>query len=500
MVAQTTPWLLAVGLALALSSSLSACHGGGYRPRPLDERGLLAEAPAGLAVSAASPSPLPSPLPPAVAPTPPSSSSAAPVLADPDTGKTAGSSPETARLQPGRSSTDQAVALALVHNPDIRAARYERGIAEGEVMATEALANPSLRLEALDLQDLGEAGVGFGVALSWEPPRPIVRSARQRRAQAQVTEEEQEIREQEWRIATAVRVSHATLVALAEQVRIFEDAVSTRQHLVGLVEQRMAQGAATRIDLGIARLAAVEVERERNDVALRYAAAVEDFRALLGVAADDTPVEIGSDDFASERMADLMPPPDERRLAEQAFGLRPAFGAARARYEQSEQALREEHGRKLPWFRLAAAPRFRTHGGDGDEPDLMVGLVLQLPVLDRNDGPILAAEARRSQARERFAALLASVRREIRQSLAAIARGQAAVRYYRERILPAIEEQDRELDAALQGGVVDLVAVMAARAAALKSRLAYSNACLELRTAWLALDRSVGAPVQPRAR
>src|SRR5205085_2506844 len=94
--------------------------------------------------------------------------------------------------------------------------------------------------------------------------------------------------------------------------------------------------------------------------------------------------------------------PDLAALEDQALSSRPGLAAADARVLLREQALRLEHGKRWPWFRFSAAPRYRYLDTTTYPNDFSVGVQLTLPIFDRNDGPIEAAGwARARRATER---------------------------------------------------------------------------------------------------
>src|SRR5207249_4727922 len=97
--------------------------------------------------------------------------------------------PRSRSASPGQSvsvaegvDADQAVAVALTYNPELRALRWEHGIAQGEVAAASAISNPSVQVFMKHLQDSGAGGEGWSVELRWTPPRPVEWSANRARA------------------------------------------------------------------------------------------------------------------------------------------------------------------------------------------------------------------------------------------------------------------------------------------------------------------------------
>ncbi len=371
----------------------------------------------------------------------------------------------------GRALTaDEAVALALKYNPELRAYRKQRDVAEGEIVAAGALANPTLDLEWLHVQN---PGANWGMTLGWQPPQPGVWSGKRAAARAG---------------ADAVRHEIAELLAVGEQKRLVERALETRGKVVALVEKRVGGGASTRLDQSLAELTLSQIERERDDLAARELLAAQNLALAVGA---DRPLQ------AAGELADLSAPPaGAAALGDEAVTQRPAIAAARARYGQREVTLRVEHARKWPWFRFNAAPRFRTY--DNDNPnDFLLGAVLMVPVLDQNAGPIQVAEAARDQERERFRALALSIRREVATTPAEIALRQETLRRYRERVLPGLEGHEKMLEKASSAGQLDLVALLAAEDVLLKARREHAELRLAHQRAWIRLDRAVGRRVTP---
>jgi hypothetical protein len=82
-------------------------------------------------------------------------------------------------------SADEAVAVGLVLNPDLRAFRRERGVAEGELIAAGLLPNPELALGWSFIENVTRSFVtsGFEVGINWAPARPGERGAKIARAE-----------------------------------------------------------------------------------------------------------------------------------------------------------------------------------------------------------------------------------------------------------------------------------------------------------------------------
>lgn len=379
----------------------------------------------------------------------------------------------------------EAVDLALKWNPELRVLRRQRGIAEGEVIAAGALANPTVGLQWSHVQEVGEKPAVWAVQLGWEPPQPVVLAAKRSAAKAGAEGVNLDIAEREWQLATDVRVAHAHLLALTTQRALLDQALDMRRRIAELVEKRAAAGASTRIELSLAQLARSEMERERDELASQELAAGQQLAALVGASRP-----VGATGALPES---IEAPAALEALEQLALDHRPAIEGAKARYRQREEIVRLEHARQWPWFKLTAAPKYRANTSESRPNDFQLGLEFTLPILDQNRGPVLSAESSRDQQRDAFRGLLETLRRDVKTSREEIALRQNTLKRYREQILPSLEEQERLLATASSGGQLDVVALLTAEDALLRHRREYSGLLLAHYLAWIQLERAVGS-------
>jgi multidrug efflux system outer membrane protein len=365
-----------------------------------------------------------------------------------------------------------------------------RGVAEGEIVTAGALANPALRLETTHLQTVSPGRLGWSVGIAWDPPQPGVRSARRGVAEAHLKETESQIREREWALASDVRVAHATLLAIDEQIQVAEDTVGNRRRLTETVEHRLSQGASTRFELDLARLSLAAAERSRDDHRLARTLAATTLIQLLGVGAPGSNVHVAG--TLVDTIAET-PTLNQAALEDRALRARPMLAAARAKYQSSEETLRLEMAARWPWIRLAAMPRVRRNEFFGATTDLVLGVDLTLPILDTNSGRIGSATSARDLARAEISAALSTLRGDIARALAALQAQQALLRRLREEIEPVLKEHDRLLAIAARAAELDLAALLAAEDLVFAARNELIGARLEISKSWIALERAVGA-------
>src|SRR5262249_28796021 len=88
---------------------------------------------------------------------------------------------------------------------------------------------------------------------------------------------------------------------------------------------------------------------------------------------------------------------------------------ALAEYEAAQSALQLEIAKQYPDVHLSTGYQW-----DEGENKWSIGLSAEIPVLNRNQGPIAEAEARRSESAARFVALQAKVIAEIDRAVAVL--------------------------------------------------------------------------------
>lgn len=457
-IASLTPPLRAIVCATlcGLVASLAGCHA---RVEPLDPHAMTAEPPPKTARA---------------------------VMLEPQARTPAGKGVE---LGDGLDA-DEAVAIALATNPELRVYRREREVAEAEVTTIAAIPNPTVRGELLHLQK--PSNLGWGASLQWSPPHPVERAARKASAQAHVEEVKQDILEREWELAAAVRLAHAVASEYQEQRAPIRRAIELRKGLVETLRSRVSQGASTHVELSLALVSLARSEQEEENLGLTQAMALRSLVSLMGVVPDKS-ITIQEGD-SNGWPADDARIPEPSEMARRAFSSRPMLRLTAARHEQYVQLLRAEETKRWPWIAGVTLPRFRHNDTSAYPNDLGIAVDLSIPIFDQNQGPIAAAAAAKRREHDDFVAKVTAIRRDVALACAEIEARRTAVTRFRETILPGLDEQEKVLQTVFEGRQVDIATVLMAQDAAMRIRKEYVEARLAYRRAWVELARIVGAP------
>lgn len=203
-----------------------------------------------------------------------------------------------------------------------------------------------------------------------------------------------------WGVRNRLRGAFLEAYATGEMESLLSEAQKLRSETVRLLEIQKDAGEASVYDLTQARLAldegrlaAIEAARAKEEAMARLAAAVGlPRRALDGVV-------FSFDGF--RRPDPVLPEGEVRRHA---VVNRTDILAALSEYAASQSALQLEIARQYPDIRLG--PGYQL---DQTDSKWTIGLGLDLPIFNRNRGPIAEAEARRTESAARFLALQSQV-------------------------------------------------------------------------------------------
>jgi outer membrane protein TolC len=209
-----------------------------------------------------------------------------------------------------------------------------------------------------------------------------------------------------WQVRSALRLNLLDFAAagqreaaLEKQVGVQEEILRRQEQQVTLGEIAPSESLAVRITVQKARLDLADAQRQRVEARARLAQAIGvPLRALNEIKfATSLPQDVRA-------MADLTSN-EVRRVALQT---RPDILASLAEYAASQSALQLEIAKQYPDIHLQPGYEF-----DQGDSKWSLGLTVDLPVLNQNQGPIAEAMARREEAAARFNALQAKVLAEI---------------------------------------------------------------------------------------
>ena len=382
----------------------------------------------------------------------------------------------------------EALAKALLKNPELRSFAYEVRAREAERVQASRWANPTLGIESenlstSDLLDFAGAEQTGRLGQSF----PLGGDAGWRETVAAFERDLAGWNYEAARLGVVAEVNRRFASALAAQRRqaLASDLVALADRLYATVSRQIELGEVARVELE-----RVEVERAQARIkAERAAERLEAARQRLAASFGAEEVHFAGVQGNLEDTAPVPPLGVLRPLARQ----NPRI----ARYEdelgQRAAQIDLEEARLIPNPQLTAGTQ--RFGGRG-EYGLTVGLSLPLPAWDRQQGAIEAAEYRLTKARRRLQEAQSEVLADLEDAYRDLTAAAAEVRRLRETVLPSARSAFESYERGYRLGKFDLLRVLDAQETFFDARLQYVRALEDYRQAAARVEEVAAVPLE----
>ena len=406
-------------------------------------------------------------------------------------------SPETAKEWPRRSwGLDGLVMTAFYYQPSLEVARADWGIARAGIKTAGGRPNPSVT--ALPTYSKGVANnfSPWAYAISMDVPIETAGKRGKRIEQAEHLSESARlnIATTAWQVRSKVRSTLLDYVASEQRAGLLEEQVGLQEQIVERFARQLSAGAISAVEITAGRAALARSRADLVDTKRQLAGARVRLADAIGVPASALDgVSVGFD-LASIPSAEAVAPAEVRDAA---LHSRTDILGALADYAATESALRLELAKQYPDLHLS--PGYGWNQNNEGDSQWQLGVTVDLPILNQNQGPIAEAEARRKATAARFVALQASVITEIDGALAVY--GASGSNLVALESLVAAKRAQRDVTAAQrQAGAADQVELASAELDFKTAALAEFDARVQMQQAVGTLEDAVQRPFElPKA-
>jgi outer membrane protein, heavy metal efflux system len=311
-------------------------------------------------------------------------------------------------------SPDMAAILAVIANPDLRAARDKKGIAQAQLLQAGILPNPTVSYN-LDIPQAGatEGTVkAYNLGLNWDIVSLITRNAKRAAAQNQAAAVDLEVAWQEWQVAQSARQHVYRLGLLNRQIAVAREAEKGLQENLRAITRALDQGYVTIVEMAAAQASlqkvhqqvlGIEQQQEQERLALNQALGFPPEQHL--------PVTVPVDGRA------YRPLPDLKDLMEGIQERRLDLLALKMGYQSQEEKLRGAVLAQVPKINIGF-----SHASDTTHVITSgFSVAIDLPIFDRNQGKIAIEHATRQQLFDEYTSRLFGARADVAKLLANMA-------------------------------------------------------------------------------
>jgi outer membrane protein TolC len=380
--------------------------------------------------------------------------------------------------------------VAFYFHPSLDVARAQWAVARAGIKTAAARPNPVL--SAVPGGSLNPTGTS-----PWEPlgsldvPFETAGKRGYRMAQAgQLSEAARlNIADAAWQVVSNLRLSLLEYAAARQRTGLLQQQLQFQEQIVTLLEQRFKLGAVARTELTLSRLALTKAQADYADATRQTAEARVRIAEALGLPLKG--VEGTEFRFPLAMAPDAADNLTSAEVRRQALLGRADILSALAEYAASQSALRLELAKQYPDLHLNPGYMF-----DEGEHKWTLGLSVELPVLNQNQGPIAEAKAKREEVAARFVALQARVIAQIDVALAARAAALDQLRRQTQ-LTQLAREQSAAAQALFNAGAADKLELASAQLEAGASSLVFLEAQVKARQTVAQLEDALQRPLQP---
>jgi outer membrane protein TolC len=284
-------------------------------------------------------------------------------------------------------SLDDALALALLHNAELKVTRAEVEVAQASVPLAHDWEMPKLRAQLNDAENLPTGTFTWYAGLAWRPPNPWEWKHGGDAAEAKLLEARFELAASSWRVVKDVRLAWLDVSGAAAHERLAKESVVSRGKLLSVLRRRLEQGGGTQVEVNLAQLGETDA---RQDL-LRWQGtglkAAQSVAWLVGQSVKPIPATL----------PDAPPLLPDLGALEKRLDVQPRLEALRAKVRSTEAQQRNLGAKRLPWPEVQV--RFRQRRDDAPiNNDFQVGLTVPLGVTPAPQLDVARAVTLRAQA------------------------------------------------------------------------------------------------------
>jgi len=401
-------------------------------------------------------------------------------------------------------TVDQAVTYSLEHNGELLAARKEIDAASALVKQAAFRANP--KVDATVAKTI--TGTDNTITVNGMLPLELGgrRPARIRVLERELEMRRQDVADRERMIAAAVRVKFGEAMAAVLKLGFDEDLIATSQHGYNLVAARVTEGGTAPLEQNMLLVELNRLRSLRESAEGKTQIEMLELRNLIGMMPDE-PLRLRGD--FNDVIAPLPPLTD---ATEQALTERPDLKLAKAAESFAEARIEQARSEGRLDASLVAGYQQMAFGyplnGINDTGQLRpiqgtfhyftVGVSLDLPVRNKNQGAIEAAVAQAEAAKRRREFLELTVRREVASAYAQYNSAARAQEIFRVGVKDQASANLNVVRQTYELGSKTLIDYLSEQRRFIDLQNGYIDALLDTYKARVEVERAIASPIATR--
>ncbi|UCG51637.1 MAG: TolC family protein [Candidatus Latescibacterota bacterium] len=385
-------------------------------------------------------------------------------------------------------SLGDALALALMKNPELAAFSWEVRAREAEILQAGLRPNPQAAIEIENFVGSGEFD-GFGGSETTLGLFQLFELGGKRGNRRSVAEQSRNLAAWDYEtkrvdVLTEVTKNFVALLVAQKQAALAGELVNVAEQMLDAVTMRVEAGGTSPVEQGRAQL---ELHTTRIDLQ-RAQREVDMTRQRLSAMWGETNPRFAEARGTIETTAPV--PPIEEIVVR--INHNPDLARWMTEFAQREAIASLERSRRIPDLELGIGIR---RIAATDDNALVAELTVPLPIFSRNQGAIRAAERRVAMAREERRASSVKIRTRLTDIYQQLVLSEGELTRLRDEVLPEATTTFESARTAYQRGRMRLTGVLDAQRTLFALRSRYYDALGAYHQGRADIERLIGAPL-----
>ncbi len=394
---------------------------------------------------------------------------------------------------------EAAIEIAAHNNLNYQAALVQKDISQAQITTAKARLNPLLVSDNGIAEKTYRLGLQQTLELGGKRKKRIAVAETQRQLTDTMTNAKL------LALRMDVRKTYTALYAALERQKAYEDIVETTRHLLAIAQKREKVGDIPKVDVLGAQIAFTNSRNDHQTAFYQVVSARNRLSALLFQPLSPEQMLAAPPSFAQEAL--LTPQKQETGqplqasltesalnlslLIEQAFKIRPELQENRLNQVVTLQRLALVKSNRIPNLNLSAGPDLVAEPGQRRLNLYVIGAV-DIPVFNRQQGPIEEESARQRQLQIAQQALKTQITYEVINAHTAFIASQERLKRYEAELLPDAERIVKLAQLSFREGKSSILTPINAQQAFINTRLGYLQAMSDHQDAISDLEKAIG--------
>ncbi len=374
---------------------------------------------------------------------------------------------------------------AFYFHPDLAVARAQWQLAEAGVKTAGGRPNPTLSVSP-QYNSTTFVPSPWGPSINLDIPIETMGKRSKRIAEAVKLSEAARWNfvSAAWQIRSGVRAALSDFSIAQQRLPLLQKQIAAQRKIVSLIQLSFDAGAAARPELTAAQMALTKMQLEVSGAEAKVAETHSRLAEAIGVSV----VAFEGIEIENKFSANTQDTLTTDAARQAALVGRADIRAALADYAAAENNLRLEIAKQFPDVHLN--PGYQFDQGDNK---WALGLTVELPILNQNQGAIAESRARRELAAAKFLQLQSQIIAQVKRAVAGWQSAQRLLKTSGE-LLNAAEHQQQSIAAQVQAGAASKMDSAAAEIELASVRLAQIESEAQAQSALGALEDALQSP------